>query len=206
MEIGFHNIPESGSDFAYPVKWIESTGGQYIDLGVKATLNTKVVIDWQAMLASGQLFGAYSKSPISVAGMNGIYITLNSIVDGYFLYRYGGSSGMSSYVHRKLICDENWHTTEFGQNKLIIDDEQVSTTSYGYFETDYNLALFAVNCYGTISDRSYFRIKGFKMYEGSELVMDMVPGVSFKGKSGMYDRIGKKMFYSQRDGDFLWEE
>ncbi len=174
-----------------PLKYLESTGTQYIDLGIHPTdtygyriKNTYTVGQGEqcaiGCMDSGNRFvGIYtSGSANAISGAWGSFVG--------FLPSYPWTTGDILDVEvnyknsRKLIVG--------GTELKDISDVHISGT------INNNLYLFARN-YGSTVTKMYGKIYSVQVSNGQEFVLDLYPALrKSDNKPGMYDRITKQFF------------
>ena len=110
----------------------------------------------------------------------------------------------TTYVGVKSVFDLNGST---GQSNVYVDGKTIASATWTKWADDYDykyfLSFFSVNQNNTdLSWRSWqpagMKLYGAKIYEGSTLVMDLVPVVTSAGKGGLKDRLTGSVYTNGR--------
>ena len=182
------------------LQYIESTGTQYIDLGVKGNGNNKVDVTFRYHTAtsasgSGRVFGSRTNSSSNA-------------------FAIGSSSGVVGATGNKVfwcydaqaffVIDNPTFPIDDWQNVIFSATEhKLNGTSYGddynvvEFETPQNLKLFGFDNSGTIG-KGYVDISSCKLWDNGVLIRDLVPAKNASGVIGMYDKVNN-VFYTNAD-------
>lgn len=175
------------SDSYTPVDYIESTGTQWIDTGVKATENTKVDVQFQYLSNSG--------------GQQVISMYTTWIDDGFAI-----SSDIIAFDeqlhYHNLREDGKWHEVVLDKGKCYIDNALKATLTSNGFVTQKTLTMFARDG----QERLTGRISYCKIYESDVLIRDFIPVVDKNGVACMYDKVHGQFYYNQGTGDFIAAE
>lgn len=165
------------------LEYIESTGTQYIDTGYVASENTKIVIKG-APSATGALYCA-----VSGAQRCGVYM-FNGNIDMAF-----GGTG-----YRSATKSVSYPETVTLQNGALISSSGThSFETQNAFRASAALPLFREGETNSPGGRIYF----VQIYEGDELVLDLVPAVRVRDNAiGLYDRVGEKLYTNAGTGQF----
>lgn len=172
------------------LRYIQSSGTQYIDTGFKPNQNTRVVLRCN-IINSGEtvfVFGA------RIAYQNTSF-TLH-IEGGVFKDHYG------SNVWTSAISDSGEHLIDKNKNVTTIDG-----TSYTYttetFQSAYNFQLFALNQAGSVDSRRVsMKIYSCRIYDNGMLVRDFVPAMDSSGTVGLYDLANNTFYANAGTGSF----
>ena len=191
------------------VRYVESTGSQYVDTGVTGRWNTKVEaqVEWMDF-ADSALVGSRT------SGSTGSRL--------YFCYCLNGDGNMyttTSGGGEKMVWNGNWEarweknriydfSSEFsatnaaGETTNIIKADGLALWSKtaAALDTGYSIYLFACNVGGTASYKSKARIYRLKIWQGPEdggdmtLQRDLIPCMK-NGKAGLYDAVSGDILY-----------
>ena len=191
------------------VRYVESTGSQYVDTGVTGRWNTKVEaqVEWMDF-ADSALVGSRT------SGSTGSRL--------YFCYCLNGDGNMyttTSGGGEKMVWNGNWEarweknriydfSSEFsatnaaGETTNIIKADGLALWSKtaAALDTGYSIYLFACNVGGTASYKSKARIYRLKIWQGPEdggdmtLQRDLIPCTK-NGKAGLYDAVSGDILY-----------
>lgn len=184
-------LPSGYTKLAY----IQSSGAQYIDTGFKPNNNTRVVVDGQFVSTpSGNtaLFGARTAANSKNYAM--LFIPSNFRSDYNNVYTQ--TWAVSATIRR--VYDKNKETT-------TIDGVAKSYTNAA-FQTDYNMALFAINAAGTVQWFASMKLYSCQIYDNGTLVRDFQPCIDASGDVGLYDFVGKQFYGNAGTGAFTGSE
>lgn len=179
------------------VEYIESTGKQYIDTGIKLTNNYSVTIDYQitSIPKSGERKGLFGGLEANVARYGSLVSPTTRMLEfGY---------GVGNTYYQTAIPDTNRHVIEQKKNKVYIDNSLIYTFEKATFTMSTNAPLGTFNYvnYTPILAR-YF---SSKWWNGDTLVRDFIPCYrKSDGKAGMYDLVTGTFFTNSGTGEFLY--
>ena len=174
------------------LEYLESTGTQYIDIGLKVSNKTKVELVGKQYVAGSSLFGV---NPLFV-------ITSVQSTDKKQLcrFRYNNTSQDTDVNILELS------KITFDKNKGYINDVLLATFAEATFSSAYNAILFGrrINSSGALEELTQQRIDYFKMWENDVLVRDMIPCLDENGRPCMYDMVNYKTYYNLGEEEFLY--
>lgn len=177
-----------------PLNYIQSSGTQYIDTGIKPNQNTKVVVDFECASGSSSdptVFGAW-KSQISDAF---VFLLTADLGNYYGFYGTNLINKGGAYSGR--------HTVTADKNTWSIDDVSVGTFSAATFQCSYPMFLFAYNNGGSAGNlNASIKIFSCQIYDNGALVRDFVPRYDQAGVACLYDKVEKKYYYNAGTGTF----
>lgn len=173
------------------VEYIESTGTQYIDTGIK--MNNSIKLDITAQI--GELS---NNNPLVASNMGssvnsfGIYLRITNASS-----RYTAGTNWSNYV------DSAWNDQVrhiiYDNDNFILDGTTLSVTQQEY-ETERNLEIFRSyneNRYGK------YKLYSMKMYENGILLRNFVPCYrNSDNEVGLYDLVNDVFYTNQGTGAF----
>ena len=169
---------------AIPIKYLQSSGTQYIDTGIIPSST----IDITGNYCNNGSTGSY--------GFWGTY-------DSYYVLEhqnYGVFTKTSSYVEYTLGND--FADITFAGNTLFVNGSQVGTVERGTGSTSYTIPIFCLRVHGNIGWFSSMKLSFFKIYNGSNVVRDFIP--VRVGQTGyLYDKVSKTLFGNNGTGDFI---
>lgn len=178
------NLPDGYIQLEY----IESTGTQYIDTGVKPTGNTRVhcSANFPVQETGAWLFGARDGNGVNAYG----FLTYKS----EYRSDYNKTRPqIPSQYGPELEVDKDGPDTHLNGN--LVDSD-----SYSSFSAKYNLLIGANVTAGAVSGFSKALHRWYKIYDESGLVRDLIPCKDSSGEAGMYDTIGGN-FYASAGAD-----
>lgn len=172
------------------LEYIESTGTQYIDTGIKASKNLKIEADIDISPASGwvMILGDYT---------NGSYFSWwrqNTTMRAY----YGSNTKTLAELtgKRKYISNNT-------NNIWSIDTSKITVTpnSSDFSKNGNNLYLFSVNNGGNYNKAS-MKLYSCKIYDNGTLVRDFIPIKTTTNIYGLWDNVNKVLYENAGTGAF----
>jgi hypothetical protein len=172
------------------LEYIESTGTQYIDTGIKASKTLKVEADIDVSPASGwvMILGDYT---------NGSYFSWwrqNTTMHAY----YGSNNKTLAELtgKRKYISNNT-------NNIWSIDTSKITVTpnSSDFSKNGNNLYLFSVNNGGNYNKAS-MKLYSCKIYDNGTLVRDFIPIKTTTNIYGLWDKVNKVFYPNAGTGAF----
>ena len=175
------------------VEYIESTGTQYIDTGIKGNINTEFVCDVAFTDITSGRFG-------SLTELNGIFYRYYF---GVVSSNFAGANS-STYNHSISIADTNRHIFKLNNNGLYIDNVLEYSNSGFYPSSDLiNLYLFSVNDKGSAGFSSKAKLYSSQIYDNGTLVRNYIPVYDTETqKYGMWESVQGKFYGNAGTGDF----
>lgn len=188
IDHGGGRLPAGYTELAY----IQSSGTQYVDTGVMANNNTRVVLD-----------AAFPVAPPITVGMFGGRTSATS--KNYAMLRTS-SAFRSDYNN---VYTQTWAVTPTARR--IFDKNKETTTIDGVsqsytnetFQCDYTLYLFGINNAGSTSFLSSLRLYSCRIYDNNTLVRNYVPCTNTVGEVGLYDLVSASFFGNAGTGTFI---
>ena len=185
------------------VNYLQSSGTQWIEMGVTPNQNTKAVLKIKINTFTSR--GASLIGSKTDGNFNDQFITYLDDYDGRrFLFRMDGQPKAISW--KGLTTDKIYVVTLSGtEMKAELEDGTAvfsKTFSVSDFTSTVTMALFrAKNVSG-----DYFqgRIYSCKHYSGDELIQDFVPCLDTEGVPCMFDFVSRNSFYNKGTGSFTW--
>ena len=189
------------------VDYLQSSGTQWIEMGVAPNQNTKAVLK----IIINNFNADYGTSLIGSranANSDDQFTTYLDIPSGSsstrFLFRMDGQTQSISWTG--LTTDKIYTVTLSGtEMKAELEDGTAvfsKTFSVSDFTSTVTMALFRTKGIST----SYFqgRIYSCKHYSGDELIQDFVPCLDTGGVPCMFDFVSRKPFYNKGSSSFTW--
>ena len=178
------------------LEYLESSGTQYIDTGILATIETKAEIRFAGVFDNKRLLCTRTAN-----WTNQFDIILYDNTQYGFLIRIGNGNGYQKRY--KPTTNNAWYTLVVDKNGATINSSAASS-SYGTLTINnpYNIILFAgggdiLGLYGCSAKVSYC-----KLYDNGTLVADFIP-VRVGTVGYMYDKVTKQLFGNDGTGDFI---
>ena len=185
------------------VDYLQSTGEQWIEMGVAPNQNTKAVLKIIINNFNGDR-GASLIGSRTDGNLNDQFFTyLDNRGGTRFLFRMDGQTQAISWTG--LTTNKIYIVTLSGtEMKAELEDGTAvfsKTFSVSDFESTVTMALFKSKPF-----RSGFfgRIYSCKHYNGNELIQDFVPCLGTEGVPCMFDLVSQKPFYNAGTGSFTW--
>lgn len=176
------------------LKYIQSSGTQYINTNFTPNHNTRIVMDAQlypAPSGSGFLFGARTTS-LSNSFTFLWYATPNAFRSDYGTEEH--SIGTSVAATDRLKIDHN-------KNTITVNGTAHTHTAQS-FTAPVDLFLFCANNNGTAATPASMRLYSCQIYDNGTLVRDFVPAKNSAGTAGLYDVVNNAFYTSAGSGAF----
>ena len=183
----------------YPLSYLESTGTQWIDTGIKLSNESEVKCELELLDLDTTAYFYGAKATWLVDDYSACFQNVNSnrFITCVFGEKYRDFKELN-YDKRIAISASS---KGFVANSILKTFENVEA-----FETPFPCALYGIrNTYG-ISNRIKARIYSFSISRAGTLQLDFQPCLDDKGVPCMYDFVSGKSFYNKDTGaNFLYE-
>ena len=209
------------------VRYVESTGSQYVDTGVTGRWNTRVEaqVEWlefkdssligsrtssSSPNANSRLYLCYTYRHGSESSYNVIYTATNGVLaEVYYNSAAARWEANRIYDYSATLSATN----DVGQTTTTInvDGLEIFNKSAPALDTGRTLHLFACNVAGTANYFSKARIYRLKIWQGPidggdmTLQRDLIPCMK-NGKAGLYDAASGDILYSGASTDLVCDE
>ena len=195
---------QSGLPSSYTaVDYLQSSGTQWIEMGVAPNQNTKAVLKIKIDELTRQgtsLIG----SRTDVNSDDQFVTYLDDYGGTRFLFRMDGQT--ETIPWKGLTTDKIYIVTLSGtEMKAELEDGTAvfsKTFSVNDFTSTVTMALFRSK--GVSGAYFQGRIYSCKHYSGDELIQDFVPCLDTGGVPCMFDLVSRKSFYNKGTGSFTW--
>lgn len=185
------------------VDYLQSTGTQWIEMGVTPNQNTKAVLKIKI-----NVFTSKGASLIGSRTNINSDDQFTTYLDDYggtrFLFRMDGQPKTTSWTG--LTTNKIYIVTLSGtERKAELEDGTAvfsKTFSVPDFTSTLTMALFRSK--GVSGDYFRGRIYSCKHYSGDELIQDFQPCLDTNGVPCMFDFVSRKPFYNVGTGSFAW--
>lgn len=185
------------------VDYLQSTGTQWIEMGVTPNQNTKAVLKIKI-----NVFTSRGASLIGSRTNINSDDQFTTYLDDYggtrFLFRMDGQPKTTSWTG--LTTNKIYIVTLSGtEMKAELEDGTAvfsKTFSVPDFTSTLTMALFRSK--GVSGDYFRGRIYSCKHYSGDELIQDFQPCLDTNGVPCMFDFVSRKPFYNVGTGSFAW--
>lgn len=177
------------------LNYLESTGTQYIDSGIKPNNQTKLQLVYNQIEISNSydfkgIFGA------STGNLNQLYsVQYSNVLVGQF----GANNAKQDYN-----ITLGTHFIQFGQEGCFFDNNIVELFSERTFSNPNNIYIFGRNLNNELNRPSKIQLLSFKIYDNNDLVRDFIPVLDNNGIACLFDKVENKYYYNQGTGEFLY--
>ena len=183
-----------------PVEYLESTGTQYIDTGVKLNNNSSVEITAKFLATAKNLsYYLFGSSIVNKRYMIAVGSTTNKYLVDLYSNGYRINSSVSAF-------DNEFHTHKVLNSKYYIDNVLQGTQTSLTFSNTENAYIFDVKNRSTDSSVGVqkWQIKKCKIYNSNTLVRDYIPVLDSSNRPCLYDKVEDKFYYNKGSGEFLY--
>lgn len=179
------------------LEYIESTGTQYIDTGIKATnkTNTACAYKFTNTTQSGTVFGGRTTDSTATS-KSYQYHGVGSTQTMQVMYNNFYNGSLSTY-------DTNTHFVELLNNVLYLDGNIIQNLPTSTYQTQYNVYLFATNTANMIQFPAKLQIFSCKFWENDVLVRDYIPVKNSSNIAGLYDLVNNTFCPSATATNFV---
>lgn len=202
MVLGLKGNTSQGLPDGYQqVDYIESTGTQYIDTGVKTSNNTKII---------AKVINTFGKADASQPYGGGLLGARKSSSESNFSYVTGS---LNDFIGTGSSYSQITKNTNTSMLNIEYDNSSIEITcgNYSYsndnlsisIDDAYNIYLFALNQQNTVQSLGTFKLYSFKMWNNNSLVRDMIPCYRKSDNvAGLYDTVNGVFYTNQGTGTF----
>lgn len=190
----FYTTPLAEEPVALPsgytqIAYLQSTGTQYIDSGVKGDSDVRVTADFEITA-----FGSGTTFIFGAQGTDSTRYTLGMTSAGAFRSDFGTAmtSGSAASLNTRYSADKNGNVCTVGGQTL--------TSAAATFTGTTNIYLFG-RSYSSVSC-SKIKMYRCKMYKAGTLIRDFVPCKNPDGVAGLYDIVNGTFYTNQGSGTF----
>ena len=182
-----------------PVEYLESTGTQYIDIGIKGKNGYDFEYKFNSTRIDSTAYG------IGGEWENGKSCYLGLIRDtNYFGYHYQNTS---SAVQVQLLTANTDYTVQAhlysGEQYYILNGTKSAVgTITGTFTSTSNMRLFSINSSTPLY--SYVKMYYCKIWDNGVLVRDYIPCIDENNTPYMFDKVTHSAFLNQGTGQFSY--
>jgi len=186
------------------LEYLESTGTQYIDTGLKGKNN--IDFDYKCIFTNLDGTAQCVGGNWSGAGQSTVSLYLGLIrTNGNFAYHYDGTQSPVVVMNTTVqgapysVQGHMW----VGEQYMVINGTKSSVgTISSTFTSTLNMYLFGINNNG-LSNPAYMKLYYCKIYDNGTLVRDFIPVLDWDMTPCMYDKVTEQLFYNQGTGDFI---
>ena len=177
-------------DACIPIDYLESTGAQYIDTGIKSEA---IRFDVRTTLINTP------STDDSTWGGSGVYVTggLHYVLDNYGIRTGGGTVSLAIPYSRGDVVNISCYYNTQNQRTVSVNGNIYQGSAYT--ANPANLYLLKLNG----SQNQIGKLYWAKVYVDNTLVRDFVPMLTPAGEAIMYDRVEEKIYHNQGSGQFI---
>lgn len=175
------------------IEYLQSTGTQWIDTGIKGNTGLKLEVTIQAEKYSEGVIGArissvrYEHSLVYIAE-GGIRLHVSTTNNNLFIYN---PSSYSEWLN--IVCDKN--------NMYINGTKVGNAPGYTPFTNNYSYYVFAVNSSNKAQPIGSSKLKSVIIWDNDTKLIDFIP-VRVGQIGYMYDKVSGKLFGNKGTGNF----
>lgn len=173
------------------IDYISFTGQQYIFSGVTVNGNSTIEITC-AYTGTGSDTGAIFGSKTTESGTDSTSFTM-FVVNGAIRIDHFGAS---KTLDKNKYNPNGKHTYKITPDTVYCDGTKIYTHTVSSNSAPNKLHIGAVCTNGTISKLSNVNIYSFKFYDGSNLILNLIPYKDNNKKYCFKDLVNNKLYYS----------
>lgn len=178
-------------DVLKELKWIESTGEQYIDTGYNPNNNTKIeIVYW--IDQSGCIFGVDNGWKET-----SFCIWADALGFGTDVSTYATSGGVAYWNYLYKIY------ATLSQNGFMKNGTLYKEFANQSFSLSNSLPLFCLKRNGDCIEYASMKLYSCKIYENDNLVRDYIPCIKNSYDVGLFDLVENKFYGNQGTGKFI---
>lgn len=172
--------------------------GSYINTGINPDNTTRVIV-WARNWNPG---GGIICGTRNGANVENFFLASNFGTPWAMTVGYKSSATASGDVASLL---SGYHKYELNNNKLLVDDVEITSVTSSTISCSYALHLFGLNGSGTHANMNYnVDVCACKIYKGGTLVRDFTPVNT--PSVGLYDSVSQTVFANAGNGSFTYGE
>lgn len=181
------------------LSYIESTGKQYINTGIKPSNDMEFEIAYKALSSGQKLFGCEVNGASLFDAFN---VKPNSVSIRAFAHsNAGGTVKVISTVAGKKTTLKL--VIRNGVNNIYVNDSSIATAPVAGTVPNLSIYLFASNNGRMAGVQISAIIYSFKIHKSGILVGDFMPCINPQGEIGLYDLVTKQFFGNAGTGSFI---
>ena len=192
--ITIKTIVEAGKlpDAYQKVEYLQSSGTQYIDTGIKATSEISIT-------TSVIYYGVVDAKGLYGGGVGWQNQYMQGELDAYPYFAYGNNT----YSKQFTLSNNSVYVINQIKNVVSINGGSFRAFYYDVWSSNYNIVIFAVNRSDVISEHGSYRIINFQITDGYNLVRNFVPCYRKSDNvAGFYDLVEGEFYTNQGTGTF----
>ena len=176
------------------LNYIESTGTQWIDTGIKLTSNHSVELDYQLTETTQYRKGLFG---ILTSDASVRFGSILSPSNAYLEHGYGAGN----IYYQTGLPDTQRHVIRQENNLVYFDDILIYTFNFAKFTSNISAPLcnFTYTNYAPAKARYFYS----RWWNGNTIVREFIPCLDPNGVVCMYDKISGTFFYNKGTGTFI---
>lgn len=184
------------------VKYIETTGSQYINTNFFPNNNTKIKVSYMLTNVLTQIIFGSRSEPDSNRAYNGIFVTHRSSTA-----KVGWGKGYNSNVEIQNYNNINVkYNVFFDKNKTYFNNNLVHNFNDVIWEGNYPIYVGCVNTHESPEFYAKCKYYSIKIWNENVLERDLVPCYrKLDNVVGLYDLVNNIFYTNQGTGEFLFE-
>ena len=203
----FIQLTGDKTPYAKRLQYLQTSGTQYIDTLFFPSIDSKIEIDILCLSASSGYSGvAFRGNYYNSSDAFGVGLARTG--GGYAVAYFGGKANITAawMIGKKALIslDRSQISVKFS------DGSETKTAVVGATSMSQgSRTLYLLNGNTNTADlrtHANFRLYGCKIYEATELVLDLIPVIDFDGEPCMYDKVSGQFFHNAGTGRFLTNE
>lgn len=187
--------------------YIQSTGSQYIDTGIKVKSTLNIKTEFEATDNGSVFQSVFGGDGGSSRSYRGLAFDINS--EGQFNYNFYGNTIASvlslQRYNNVLIFESRYNSAMITSNSDKRSQVIRSTQTTAFTYDDVNVYLFARCRDNAPICHTILKLYYFKIWDNETLLRDFIPVEDENGQVCMYDKVSKTYFYNvdSSQGDFI---
>lgn len=172
------------------LEYIESTGTQYIDTGIKGSQTTSCLIKNNFNELSGtQIFGAYGFPKRFHYGIVDNQVYMPTVTNG-------------TTTEHTFQANTNVHTYFLSPNLYKYDNQEIAEGNFDFPKM--NFYLFARNNNDSVANYCKSKLYFAKFYDNNTLIRNFIPARrNSDNELGLYDTVNDVFYTNQGTGSFI---
>lgn len=180
------------------IEYLESTGTQWIDTGYKHdTASTRYKMSIMLTNIAANQYNSLFGARITHDGREAYYLGVQNNKTSYSCIGGTKVNSLSS-----LSVNIKYDIESIPSSGWIINNTLYNLISSSNEKSIYNCYLYSLNQSNTNIENVYMKVYCFQIYEGNNLVLDLIP-VRVGQVGYMYDKVSGQLFGNQGTGDFI---
>ena len=187
-------LPSGYTELTY----IQSSGTQYINTGLKPNQNTRIVMHVNPISITSNAWAFGGRNANDNNG-KGVFFSYSELLWNAVYY---DSSGIKSFSGISSTADLN---IDYDKNTCTINGVSVNFTAKT-FKSDFNITLLACNTGGTVAGHLSANLYSCQIYDNGTLVRDFKPCINASGEVGLFDMVNRQFYGNAGTGVFTGSE